>query len=197
MPPKYFAFIDGEQKGPFTLDQLTEVGVHPSTYVWCKEMADWQRADQVEEIRNLFRHHIEVRKEAAQEVQPVAPADMRPDSKPEENSPRSARFSLPPVEEQVDLSRPPQVSMTLAVLSMLLCFFPTGIAAVVFTYKAQKCWETAVWEERKESMKKDSGAIEDLRRRAHEYERLSKMWMGLTVAFGIIAWTLLFSIPRQ
>ncbi|MDE6143194.1 MAG: DUF4339 domain-containing protein, partial [Muribaculaceae bacterium] len=33
---KYFAIIDGEQKGPFELEELADAGVRPSTYVWCK-----------------------------------------------------------------------------------------------------------------------------------------------------------------
>lgn len=198
MPPKYFAFIDGEQRGPFTLDQLTDVGVHPSTYVWCKDMDDWQRADSVEEIRNLFRHHIERKKE----IEPAAPAAAPVETvKPEEVSneasgARPGRFGrfgvqLPEMEENIDLNTPPQVSMTLAVLSLLLCFPLTGLVAVFYTYKAQKTWDEATkWGGAKG---KDS---EGLRRKAHEYERLSKMWLGLTVAFGVIFWTLIFSIPK-
>lgn len=195
MSAKYFAFIDGEQKGPFSLDQLPDAGVHPSTYVWSKEMTDWQRADSVEEIRNLFRHHIE----RAVAPEPVEPSAERPTGNPMQNGspseqPPRLRFGLPPVEEQIDINRPPQVSMTLAVMSLLLCFIPTGIAAVYFTYRAQKCWNDSIWEERQQM--KTSPKVVELRTKAHDYERLAKMWMGLTVALGIIFWTLLFSVSK-
>lgn len=194
MPPKYYVFIDGAQKGPYSLDQLKDIGIHPSTYVWSKEMSDWERADSVEEIRNLFRGHIErSRERETQTVAEPTPAATPPSQNEssegkERRGVRRGAFYFPETEETPDLSRPPQVSMTLAILSLLLCFPPTGIAAVIFTYKATKSWE--------ESLKPGSADPEGLRRKAHDYERLAKMWMGLTVAFGIIFWTLIFSIPK-
>lgn len=198
MPPKYYAFIDGVQKGPFTLDQLMDVGIHPSTYVWSKEMDDWQRADSVEEIRSLFKRHIERKREQALAAPPAAVplSGNRESSSPDAEagnaqpaSGRRGRFYFPEVEEEPDLDRPPQVSLTLAILSLLLCFPPTGIAAVVFTYKAMKSWQ-------KSNEPMNQAERDDMRRKAHEFERLAKMWMGLTVAFGIIFWTLVFSIPK-
>lgn len=187
---KYYAFIDGAQKGPFDLDQLADAGVRPSTYVWSKDMDDWHRADEVEEIRNVFRRHIdtqEERRRAEEErIKAAAPAVSAapPQEAPPAERPR-LRFGLPEVEEQEDLSRPPHLSMTLAVLSLLLCFPPTGIVSVIFTYKAQRAWQDALM---------DPKGGEHLRRQSHEYERLAKMWLGLTVAFGVIFWTLIFSI---
>lgn len=197
MPPKYFAYIDGEQKGPFTLDQLAESGVRPSTYVWCKGMDDWQRADQVEEIRNQFRHHIEkqrpVEEQAQQMTHPGNSADLN--KVPGEEAP--LRFPLPDLSQPENLDRPPQVSMVLAVLSLLLCFPPTGFVAVFFTYKAQKTWEKAMGRQPLNDIKSADGiSLDDLKRKAHDYERLSKMWLGLTVAFGVIFWTLVFSVRK-
>ena len=190
MPPKYFAFIDGEQRGPYTLEQLGEAGIHPSTYVWCKGMDDWQRADKVEEIRNLFKHRITEHREKVETVRMPEPT-VYTDNKPlETGEPEKIRFPLPEVETQEDLNRPPQVSMTLAVLSLLLCFPLTGFIAVFFTYRALKTWNEAC-------RITDGRSAEQLKAKSHEYERLSKMWLGLTVAFGIIFWTLIFSIPKN
>ena len=188
---RYFAFIDGEQRGPFEPDQLSAAGVRPSTYVWCKGMADWQRADSVDEIRRVFTHHITHRHETpvtpepsdAQPVEAVPAQELPPE-------PDRIRFGRIPDqgEPQPNLDNPPQVSMTLAVLSLILCFPPTGILAVLFAYRAQKAWNDS----------NIPGAdVEALRIKAHENERLAKMWLGLTLAFGIIAWTLVFSIPRR
>lgn len=204
---KYFVFWDGEQRGPYSAEQLVALGIRPGTYVWSKGMDDWQRADGVEEIRELFRKNIT----APSDDLKASRSDAGPMDTPDGNrnsegdlsasrktaDPREAAsenegkekkrirglrgLDLPTPEEieaQEDLNSPPQVSMTLAVLSLLLCFVPTGIAAVYFTYKAQKAWER---QQKKES---------------HEYERLAKMWLGLTVAFGIIFWTFLFSVKK-
>lgn len=191
----YYAFIDGVQKGPFTIEQLLNSEIRPSTYVWCKEMDDWQRADSVPEIRNFFKHHLETKAERNRE--PVAHEDNYPsqaipvseEKAVAEEKPRRVGFPLPENTVEEDFNRPPQVSMTLAILSLLFCFFPTGIISVVFTYKAQKSWENS-------NFMGESTEKEDLRRKAHEYERLAKMWLGLTVAFGIIFWTLIFSVRK-
>lgn len=189
MPPKYFVFLDGEQKGPFSLDQLARLGVKPSTYVWCKGMADWQRADSVEEIRNSFKNRIA----PPQEITVPQPAATGPIPQREEKkeTPPPARFGFPirENEPEPDINRPPQVSMALAVLSLIFCFPPGGIAAVIFAYKANKSWENSFKAQSKEEM-------ENLRRQSHEFERLAKMWLGLTVAFGIIFWTLIFSVKK-
>lgn len=52
---KIFAMIDGKQVGPLMLDDIVEAGVRPDTYVWCKGMADWQRASEVPDICRYFR----------------------------------------------------------------------------------------------------------------------------------------------
>lgn len=44
---RYFAMIDGERRGPFELSQLADAGVRPGTYVWCKGMDDWEKAEDV------------------------------------------------------------------------------------------------------------------------------------------------------
>lgn len=193
---KYYAFIDGEQKGPFELEELTHVGVRPSTYVWAKGMSDWQRADEVPDICRLFRQHLanHGRTPASVVAEPAAtPSATQPDREEPRDEKREQRafgFPIPEsFEPKEDLNAPPQVSMTLAVLALLFCCPPTGIAAVVFASKAINRW--------KESLAPgEAGHIEQLRRQAHDYERLAKMWLGITVALGIIAWTLIFSIHK-
>lgn len=191
---KYFAFIDGTQQGPFDLLDLKSAGVRPSTYVWCKGMDDWTRADEVEEIRNLFRRHLEDIKDAPKETT-VRPVETKatPEQNHEQQVPPVVRFGRIPASEEpaFDLDTPPQVSMTLAVLSLILCFIPTGIAAVIFTRKSQKTWIEA----QNSSLSSEESA--NLKKQAHEYERQAKMWLGLTVAFGIIFWTLIFSVQRS
>ncbi len=54
----YFAMIDGERRGPFTLDALHEAGVTPDTYVWSKGMSDWEQAADVADICRYYRQRI-------------------------------------------------------------------------------------------------------------------------------------------
>lgn len=194
---KYFAFIDGEQKGPYELWQLISAGVRPSTFVWCKDMADWQRADEVPDIRNLFLDHLSNRKETPQIEEPAkvveadTPAtDSEIHREEKRGRGRLGRYGidLPDVDQiNVDINVPPSVSMALAVASMFLCFLPTGIAAVFFTSKSLRYWQMSL-------KVTDDKERDSLRTQCHEYERQAKMWLGLTVAFGLIFWTIIISI---
>ena len=208
---KYYAFIDGEQRGPFDLEQLAAEGVRPTTYIWCKDMDDWQQAQEVPEVCRLFRQHLAgmMHPSASQSPNtpnspnspntltpqhPNTPTPRQPDDPPNlEDVPvqyrrfvrKSGTAPGPSNDLSPDISTPPQVSMTLAVLAMLLCFIPTGIAAVIFTYKSRKTWL--------EAMAADGDDAEQKKRMAHEYARQSRMWIGITVSFGLIFLGFLFS----
>lgn len=203
---KYYAFIDGEQQGPFEPEKLISIGLRPSTYVWCKGLDDWKPASEVEEIRNLFRNHISdinsgrinppghAVPEDEPRQEPHSPAPDEPDLS---DIPQSYRYYVrksgevpqPSNSLEPDLTRPPQVSMTLAVLSLFLCFIPTGIAAVYFTGKATKTWN-------KITNGMSSDEVKSLQQQSHEAARLAKMWLGITIAMGCIFWTLVFSVKN-
>lgn len=53
---RYFVMKDGEQCGPYRVEELETAGVTPETYVWCKGMADWQQAGEVADICRYFRN---------------------------------------------------------------------------------------------------------------------------------------------
>lgn len=202
---KYYAFIDNKQEGPFDLHQLVDVGVRPSTYIWCKGMDDWQRADQVDEVCELFRNHVNTSYSAKSEPESPHPFSSdenqpRPEDLPDlSDVPQSYRYFVrksgtvpgPSHSLDPDIERAPQISMALAILSLVMCFVPTGIAAVVFTYKSQKTWDKAM------AARKEGADSKDLQTQAHEYARQAKMWLGITVALGFIFWTLIFSVTRQ
>ncbi|MDE6510569.1 MAG: DUF4339 domain-containing protein [Muribaculaceae bacterium] len=55
---KYFAMIGGRRIGPMELDEMPKEGVRPETYVWCKGMDDWMKADDVPDICRYFRQRL-------------------------------------------------------------------------------------------------------------------------------------------
>ena len=55
---KYFAMIGGRRYGPMDLDGLVREGVRPDTYVWCKGMPDWIKAEEVPDICRYFRQRL-------------------------------------------------------------------------------------------------------------------------------------------
>lgn len=194
MAEKYYAMIDGEQKGPFSLEELPKAGVRPSTYIWCKGMPDWQKAEENADVCRLFRNHLyDIMHPTAQPtvINPqVSSVDDRWKVKPDEpKGPPKSRFdgfleqagedplpTIEEIEEKQDKTLPPVSMIGYAWLVTIFCFFPTGIVALVYAYKSKKTWN-----------KGDNKG-------AHEYSRRAKMWTGITFFIGIIGYGLFMAL---
>ena len=51
---KYF-YSDGANKlGPFMLEELKEIGISRETKVWLAEAGEWQKAEDMEDLKELF-----------------------------------------------------------------------------------------------------------------------------------------------
>lgn len=56
----YYILENKERKGPFSLEQLAEMEISPDTMVWCKGMANWMKASEVEELAEILTsNHVE------------------------------------------------------------------------------------------------------------------------------------------
>lgn len=196
MAEKYYAMIDGERKGPFTLEELPAAGVRPSTYIWCKGMPDWQKAEENADVCRLFRNHLydimhpdpvpqvnQIPTNTSQtddrwKIKPEAPAD-----------PHRSRFdgflqqsgedplpTLQEIEEKTDTSTPPPSMIGLAWLVTIFCCWPTGIVALIFAYKTKKVWKQGD------------------HKLAYEFSRKAKMWTGITFFLGIIGYGLFMAL---
>jgi hypothetical protein len=51
---EYYIAVNGQQQGPFTVEELAGKGITPSTLVWAQGMTDWTIASKVEELKPLF-----------------------------------------------------------------------------------------------------------------------------------------------
>ena len=190
MAEKYYAMIDGEQKGPFSLEELPAAGVRPSTYIWTKGMPDWQKAEENADVCRLFRNHLydimhpsepvfnspeELEKYKIKPDEPKGPAPTRFDRYLQE----TGNDPLPTLEEleaQKDKSKAPINMVGYAWIATIFCFFPTGIAALVFSYKSKKAWKNGENE------------------KAHDYCRSAQMWTGITFFLGIIGYGFLLAL---
>lgn len=198
--------IDGERRGPYELSQLAEAGVRPSTYVWCKGMTDWEKAEDVADICRMFRGRL------YDLLHPTMPAPNQPsqpsasEMTPDAQQRPLSRFDhilqdtrLPSIEEidaRQDISRPPANMLLPAILVTLLFFPPLGIFAIYFAVASKRCWAKANETQSDTEMKtsaKDTLSANDWRRLAHEYCRAAKMWTGITFFIGLILYGFLFS----
>ncbi|MCH5213903.1 MAG: DUF4339 domain-containing protein [Muribaculaceae bacterium] len=191
METLYYYQHNGEQKGPVPVDRLVASGIRPGTYVWCKGMQDWQKAEDVAEIRAAMTGHLADKARRHIEIETPEVTEVRGSGTAQEAPQEEKRaFGFPIREDNTmepDVNMPPQLSMTLSVLTLILCFPPTGVVSVVFTAKSQKAWQNSC-------MEPDHKTQEELRRKSHEYARLAKMWLGFTISLGIIFWSLVFFI---
>lgn len=140
---KYFARINKENVGPLSLKELVEAGVRPSTYVWCKGMTDWQRAEDDPEICRAMRRYLAgLDPETGQET-----ALARPDETPrqvaetQQENPYVGLRGLPEPENNINYSfKPAGVSVIMAIVATICCFPITGVVAIFYAMRCQADW---------------------------------------------------------
>lgn len=183
---KYFVRIGEEQRGPYSLEELPDVGVTPDTYVWCKGMKDWEKASQDADICRFYRQRLSgiQKTEEKEEPSPVKGTRfIKIDSETPMNLRDVIREANRMYEEQAEAERnrrksqPPRMSAGLAVAAMLFCFPPTGIVAVYYSMRARKMWKEGV-----------EANDDDIKLMAHDVARTANMWTGITFFMGVILW---------
>lgn len=181
---RYFAMIDGERRGPFTLEELADAGVRPDTFVWCKGMDDWQQARFDADICRMFRQRIF----AINHPEPPKPPTPATTENPAPGIPENivTPHQIPHVEPVTDTSAQPTSMLLASFLLTFFCFPFTGMLAIYYSVKARKSWEDS-----RRSRSQGESALytererEELRTQAHDYARRARMWCGITFFLGI------------
>lgn len=172
--------IDGERRGPYELDQLADAGVRPSTYIWCKELDDWEKAEDNADICRMFRNRLydlmhpestaaEKRMEESASGVAVQNNAITPGFTRQIQEPGNPLTSLEEIEERENKISPSPLLLPLAILVTVFFFPPTGFPAIYNALKARKEW------------KANPGSAE-----AGRYCRNAKMWTGISFFLGII-----------
>lgn len=52
---KYFIAEDDEQKGPFSFNELKEMGISKTTLIWKEGFEDWTEAGKIEKLQSLLK----------------------------------------------------------------------------------------------------------------------------------------------
>ncbi len=188
---KYFARIDGEQRGPFTLDELIESGVRPKTYIWRKGMDDWERAENDAEICRAIRLRLSgVRNreiKTGEESAPLKPSD----SNPEGFNFTIRRFpvdgNINPINEVGDPDRKPPYSLYIMLSFYSLIISPLiGIFAIYYAFQTRKLWLQSL----KDGL--SSEQRRNLRIKSHDNLRKNKMAIGFAICFTLMMIGLIF-----
>lgn len=51
---KYYLHENGEQLGPFSLEDFQSKNLQPDTHVWTEGMSEWRKASEIEELKDLL-----------------------------------------------------------------------------------------------------------------------------------------------
>jgi len=137
----FYLIVNGEQQGPFTIDELAKKGITPESEVWAEGMADWKQAGDVPELTEVlqklqFNQHQAQQREATPVGEPYDPTTSRQQTPPPVPPQRAAQ-------QQPYNPQPKRGSgctpWLLALLIMVILF-----AVMVFTCPSQRDHERAI-----------------------------------------------------
>ena len=210
---KFFIRIEGEQRGPYELNQLVKAGVTPDTYVWTKGMADWEQARTQPDICRYFRQRLsgtlpEDSSDANNSQRAIYGAtSLNEGLKSVERGAEEGGESEDPMER---LARGEKISMNdimqhineqysrmaqeqrnptrpprvpLAMIIVSILFCPPTGIASLILGLKAR----RLW---KEAPQGEEGA--PTRRESHDCAASARMWMGISFFLGIIIWTAIF-----
>lgn len=187
---RYFAMTPQGQTGPFTPNQLAAAGVGPDTYVWCKGMAGWEKAGEIEEICAYFRTRFQAARTSATRENSVSRQPVLSGS--HMGTINLAKPATPPADQEPPEPKAPAPTLFISILLTLFCFPVTGVVAIYYSYKARRAWEEV---RRSVNVREGELYSSDERRRLWarlaEYDRQSRMWVGITFFLGFLLYGLL------
>lgn len=190
---KYYAMIDGKRYGPYELEELANAGVRPGTYIWCKGMDDWEKAEDVADVCRMFRIRLydlmhPSQSAPAEEVDPSEIKDISSAGNDQVTPSGMTRFdralndagaphlpSLEEIEERDNNIPPSPFLLPIAIFVTIIGFMPAGIVAIIYSIKARKAWN-------------DSPGSKE----AGHFCRAAKMWTGIAFFIGMILYAFLF-----
>lgn len=115
-----YHYSDGTNSfGPFTLEELKEIGIVPDTYIWFEGMTNWKPAKELPELSFLI----------AQGEKPYYTQAGPP-------PPHYGQSTPPPYGTLV--AQPPPSYLIWAILSTLFCCLPFGIVSIVYASSVER-----------------------------------------------------------
>lgn len=151
----YFIVQNGQQQGPFNLDQLRTKGINANTPVWTQGFPNWKKAFEIPELQELLI--------------PTPPTDGLPDSPPPyQQAPQHAAMRQQYGHQQQQYAaqqqygnwqpgaQPPPMPDTWlawAICATILCCLPFGIVAIVYASKVSSKYQQGLYEEAEQASK--------------------------------------------
>lgn len=125
----FYVYLNGQQQGPLTKEQLEALRIAPDTPVWYEGLKDWTPAEKAEETAWLFKQQTPPPFGQQPESSSVPPYQQQStyaqSEQPHYRQPQYAQ----PQEEQVPPC--PNNNLAWAIIVTVLCCLPCGIVAII------------------------------------------------------------------
>lgn len=156
---KYYYAVNGEQKGPFTLQELKQHHITRNTLMWKAGMKQWEKANSIAEVASFLFNENEI---------PPLPSHQ--------SNPTTIENRVYIVKERQDVSYAeylriypkPRSYLVFAILATIFCCVPAGIVSIVYASKVEKKYRARDY----------TGAM--------RASRSAKTWLILSIVLGII-----------
>lgn len=166
----YWFILNGEQSGPYTLEEASRVPFVATTPAWKTGMEQWSTAALIPELREIINQRFQENGHPEEVVAETVVVEA-----PETGYPRIQE----PVQEIRQTGRMngftggneekrPSTYLVWSILSTILCCFPLGVAAIIFSVKAGR--------------KADSGDYEGARKSAE----IAQWMIILSITLGLV-----------
>lgn len=161
---QYWINFNGEQKGPMSMEQIAQMGVDESAYVWHSGLSDWVKITAVPELKEMLENNSqkEQPEERTEQVAEVVENEVAPALPEKEEVPALPKKEVAPQlpnnnvapgmgyqsrymprqvaehKEPQELPKCPPTNMVWAIISTVFCCTPAGIVAIIFAYLTKK-----------------------------------------------------------
>lgn len=170
---KYYIAVNNQHQGPYTVEELKSMNIAPETYVWCEGMAEWTKASDVEEIRQIM---VEPSIPSMPQAGPAVP----PPCTPVQPQPMYAAGGTAPQQSPVV---PPKSWLVESILVTLFCCLPFGIVGIIKAAETNSAISRG-----------DYAAAEASSRDAGKWTKIG-FWVGIGVALlYILFYVVIFAI---
>ena len=167
---QYYFIQNGQQMGPFTLEQLKAYNITPETDMWCEGMTNWAKAKTIPSLAPLFagmgaagmgqtppgyQGNTSYGQQQGYGSQGYGPQGYGPQGY-QQQAYQQPGYQQPYQQQPANGGYPPKSWMVESILVLIFCCLPFGIVGVVYASKVSGLYAAGRYAEA-EQASRDAG----------------------------------------